>query len=70
MNGLDALRFLGNQAELCRSKEQHEAFCLLVPAVLRAFFLEPMGDGEAAQFKRQLKKILEGVGSVHELSRK
>lgn len=56
MNPADALRFLEHEASFCRSRDAHEALCLLVPALLRALELEPMNGYEAEQFRRELKE--------------
>lgn len=51
----DALRFVAHEAALCRSRDEHEALCLLLPAVLRVIRLSPMDDVEARAFREQLK---------------
>jgi hypothetical protein len=58
MNVTDALRFIEHEASYCRSRDSHEALCLLLPAVLKALELEPMNGYEAEQFRRELRQIL------------
>ncbi len=53
-----ALRFLEHEASFCRSKDQHEALCLLLPALLQVLALERMNGYEAEQFRAQLKEAL------------
>lgn len=53
-----AVRFLAHEASYCRSHDQHEALCLLLPALLRALDLQPMNGYEAEDFKHQLKEAL------------
>ena len=54
----DALRFVAHEASWCRSRDEHEALCLLLPAVLRGMRLPPMDDVEARAFREQLKLSL------------
>jgi hypothetical protein len=58
MTTTNALRFLDHQARLCRDRDAHEALCLLLPAMLRAFELEPMEEMEAAAFRYEFKEVL------------
>lgn len=58
----DALRFVAHEAALCRDRDEHEALCLLLPALLRVMDLPPMEDVEARAFHEQLKlAVLEGT---------
>ena len=54
----DAIRFLDHQARLCRGRDASEAFCLLLPAMLRVLGLERMDDLEAAAFRHGFKQDL------------
>jgi hypothetical protein len=51
----DAVRYLDWRAAECRDRDQHQALCLLLPAVLHALNLKPMRDEEAWAFHRELK---------------
>lgn len=59
MNPADTIRFLHHQASECRDRDEAEALCLLLPALLRVHDLPPMGDAEAAAFKFVLKETLD-----------
>jgi len=52
----NAIRFLAFEAEWCRSHAEHEAFCLLLPALLRALNLTPMLESQASAFKHELRE--------------
>ena len=54
----DTIRFLEHEARACRDRDECEALCLLLPALLRAFNLPTMDDVEATAFKYQLKQEL------------
>lgn len=54
----DALRFVAHEASWCRSRDEHEALCLLMPAMLRVMDLPPMEDLEARAFREQLKQAV------------
>lgn len=55
MNTTDAIRWLNYEAGRCRDRDSAEALCLLLPALLQAFELRPMGDIEAAAFRERVK---------------
>lgn len=61
MNSQDALRFLEYEAAWCRSKEEHEALCLLLPALARVLGLSTMGDGEAMAFRKELREEVKNL---------
>lgn len=58
MTADEAIRFLAHEAAWCRDRDDHEAFCLLLPAVMRALRLRSMEGGEAAAFRANLKALL------------
>jgi hypothetical protein len=58
MNADDTIRFLDHEARACRDRDECEALCLLLPALLHAFNLRPMDDMEAAAFRFRLKQEL------------
>jgi len=58
MTAHDAVRFLHSQAALCRSRDCHEALCLLLPAILTALGLQPMNGYEASAFRKELKQAV------------
>ena len=55
----NALRYLDYEAGECRGHDAHEALCLLLPALRRAFDLQPMNGYEAGAFRSKLKQTLE-----------
>jgi hypothetical protein len=55
----NALRFLEHEAGECRDRDAHEALCLLLPALLRAFDLERMNDYEALAFRQKFKHAVQ-----------
>jgi hypothetical protein len=55
----DAIRFLHREAAWCRSRDEHEALCLLLPPILAALNLEPMDYESARGFRQQLKESLD-----------
>ena len=57
----NAIRFLHHEAALCRGLDASEAFCLLLPALIRIFELEPMEDPEAEAFRYQFKQRLQAL---------
>ncbi len=59
MNTENAIRFLHCESLKCRDRDAGEALCLLLPALLRIFKLEPMEDVEAAAFRFQFKQELQ-----------
>lgn len=61
MTAQDTIRFLHHQAANCRGRDEAEALCLLLPAILKVLQLPAMDDYEAAQFRRQLKSELAAV---------
>lgn len=58
MTAEDAIRFLEHEASYCRERDQHEALCLLLPALLNALELEPMNGYDAGEFRAELKESL------------
>lgn len=58
MTATDALRWLHYESLECRSRDSHEALCLLLPALLKALDLEAMDGFEAIDFRFQLKQEL------------
>ena len=58
MTHTNAIRFLHFEAAKCRDRDSCEAFCLLLPALLRLLELEPMQDVEAAAFRHEFKQRL------------
>ena len=46
----EALRYLAHEAKECRDRDQAEALCLLLPAMLKLLCLKPMDDFEALDF--------------------
>lgn len=58
MTAEDTIRFLHHEASYCRERDQHEAFCLLLPAFLQVLGLEPMNGYEAEQFRKELRENL------------
>jgi len=58
MTGDDAVRFLEHEATYCRSRDHHEALCLLLPAILRVLGLQRMDGREADTFRRELRKLI------------
>ncbi|HEV2319199.1 MAG TPA: hypothetical protein VGV18_05580 [Verrucomicrobiae bacterium] len=55
MTPANAIRWLHHQARTCRDRDSSEAFCLLLPALLRLLDLDPMEDVEAAAFRHEFK---------------
>ena len=66
MKAENALRFLAHEAAWCRGRDEHEAFCLLLPAVAKALELRAMTDSEAAAFRLKLKAALDNGSSDRE----
>ena len=58
MTAESALRFLDFQASCCRTRDEHEALCLLLPALLRVLDLKRMDYFEAEAFKFEFKGAL------------
>ena len=58
MTHVNAIRFLHFEAAKCRDRDSCEAFCLLLPALLRVLELEPMQDVEAGAFRHEFKQRL------------
>ncbi|MGH8022231.1 MAG: hypothetical protein ACRED1_01515 [Limisphaerales bacterium] len=56
-----AIRWLHHQARTCRDRDSSEAFCLLLPAMLRILELDPMEDVEAAAFRFEFKQRLHAL---------
>ena len=46
----EALRYLAHEAKACRDRDAHEAFCLLMPAIMKLTALKPMDNVEAAAY--------------------
>ncbi|HYG23383.1 MAG TPA: hypothetical protein VEH04_11420 [Verrucomicrobiae bacterium] len=62
----EAIRFLDDQAKLCRDRDDHEALCLLLPALMKVLQLAPMNGYEAADFRRRFKQQLQNpTGGEH-----
>jgi hypothetical protein len=57
----NAIRFLHFEAAKCRDRDSCEAFCLLLPALLRVLELEPMQDVEAGAFRHEFRLKLAGL---------
>ena len=55
----DAIRLLAHEAKLCRDRDAHEALCLLLPALTKILYLEPMDDFEAYAAKLAIRHQLE-----------
>jgi hypothetical protein len=53
-----ALRFLDHEAKRCRDRDSHEALCLLLPALLKVFKLQPCDDFQALEFEGKFHKEL------------
>jgi len=58
MSTEDTIRFLHHEAHTCRDRDRCEAFCLLLPALVKLLDLQPMDDAEAAAFSHQFKNEL------------
>ena len=58
MNAADALRYVHYQSLECRTRDAHEALCLLLPAILKALDLDPMDGFEASAVRKELKENL------------
>lgn len=60
----DAIRYLDHEAAQCRGRDACEAFCLLLPALMKIMGLERMEDVEARAveygFKRDLAALAAG----------
>jgi hypothetical protein len=54
----DAIRYLAHQAKLCRDRDSHEAFTLLLPGLIKVMHLDTMDDVEAAAFRHGFKRDL------------
>jgi hypothetical protein len=65
MTSEDALRFLEFEAAYCRTREESEALCLLLPSLLKVFELTPMDGYEAKKFRDELKRALGLCESPH-----
>ena len=59
MTAENAIRFLHHEAAACRDRDACEALCLLMPALLRIFDLDPMEDIEANAFRYEFKLKLQ-----------
>ena len=57
MTAEDALRWLEHEAQTCRDHDSHEAFCLLLPPLLKALKLKPMDHFQALDFTVEFKKL-------------
>ena len=66
MTAAEALRWLGFESQWCRDRDAHEAFCLLLPSILKALDLEAMNGIEASAFKKQLRnRLLQTSEKIH-----
>ena len=55
----NAIRFLHFEAAKCRDRDACEAFCLLMPSLLKVLGLDTMEEVEAAAFRYRFKQELE-----------
>ena len=60
----DGIRFLAHEASFCRSHDEHEALCLLLPALLKALRLRPMDGYQAKVFRQRLKEALNATPAL------
>ena len=58
MTTQDAIRYLDHQAKQCRDRDNHEAFTLLLPPMMKVLGLDRMDDVEAAAFRHGFKRDL------------
>jgi hypothetical protein len=58
MSAAEALRYLDNQAKRCRDRDDAEALCLLLPALLKMLNLEPMDNLAALNFTIEFRAAL------------
>ena len=70
MTAIDAMRFLAHEAEFCRSRDEHEALCLLLPGLMRVWSLEPMTYCEADFFRREFRAELARLTETRTQKRK
>lgn len=61
MNATDALRFLAHEAKLCRDRDAHEAFCLLLPALCKVVGVSPLDDVAALAFQQEFHNELRAL---------
>ncbi|MGB7767417.1 MAG: hypothetical protein WBN22_00990 [Verrucomicrobiia bacterium] len=54
----NAIRWLAHESKECRDRDSCEAFCLLLPALLRVLALDAMHEAEAAAFRHEFKQRL------------
>jgi hypothetical protein len=66
MTAANAIRFLHSEAAKCRDRDACEALCLLLPALLKVFNLDPMEDVEAAAFRYQFREELHRVSAFQD----
>jgi hypothetical protein len=66
MTAANAIRFLHSEAAKCRDRDACEALCLLMPALLKVFDLDPMEDVEAAAFRYQFREELHRVSTFQD----
>jgi hypothetical protein len=64
MTAEDAIRFLAHEAGQCRDRDAHEALCLVLPALMKAYGFAPMDDFEARAFAYQLHHALRERSAV------
>ena len=64
MSTTDALRFLHYQSLECRTRDAHEALCLLIPGLMHTLELEPMKGYEAEAFRKELRNRLEKISTT------
>lgn len=69
MTHANTIRYLAHQARLCRDRDSSEAFCLLLPALLRVLDLDPMEDVEAGAFRHEFKQALASLPFQDETDR-
>jgi hypothetical protein len=58
MTAQDALRFVAHESEQCRNRDQSEALCLLLPAIMRVLRLPEMEEFEARAFRERLRRAI------------
>ena len=66
MTTTNAIRFLHSEAAKCRDRDACEALCLLLPALLKVFDLDPMEEVEAAAFRFQFREELHRVSTFQD----
>lgn len=58
----EAIRWLAAEAKECHEKDAHEAFCLLLPALMKILEYKPMDVVEQRAFRYAMHQhLIEGV---------